>query len=62
MKKIAHVNRLRIVPPIYHGSPYWVVSPDGRILEEFCQKADAVKWAKRTTDFIVAAKQQEVKA
>ncbi len=58
-KRITQVNRLRIVPPIYRGSPYKVVAPDGRILEEFCQKADALKWAKRTTDFIVAAQAKE---
>ncbi len=32
--------------------PYWIcVSPDGKILESFLNKNNAIKWAKKTLDY-----------
>lgn len=44
------INNLKIVYSRLYRK-WQVKSPDRRVLEEFRQKVDAVKWARKTKDF-----------
>ena len=50
--KTVQVNNLKIMYSVNRIRHWLVKAPDGRVLEEFRRKADAVRWAKKTKDFV----------
>ena len=50
--RTVQVNNLKVKHSVNRLLHWYVQAPDGRILEEFRRKRDAVNWAKKTKDFI----------